>query len=130
MINQVALTGRLTKDIELKYTQSGNAVASFILAVNRRFVNQQGQRETDFINCVLWRKNAENLANFAHKGSLIGIEGSLQTRSYIDSDNKKIYITEVLCNAFTLLETKTQSNEQVTSKNQEILEMQPNDLPF
>lgn len=130
MINQVALTGRLTKDIELKYTQSGNAVASFILAVNRRFVNQQGQRETDFINCVLWRKSAENLANFAHKGSLIGIEGSLQTRSYIDSDNKKVYITEVLCNAFTLLETKTQSNEQVTSKNQEILEMQPNDLPF
>lgn len=118
MINTVVLTGRLTRDVELKYTSAGTAVANFSLAVNRKFTNQQGEREADFINCVIWRKSAENLANFTHKGSLIGVEGSLQTRSYNDNDGKTVYITEVLCNNFTFLESK-QSGQQNQSYQQQ-----------
>ena len=75
MINAVALTGRLTRDIDLRYTQGGTAVASFTLAVNRNFTNAQGERESDFINCVIWRKSAENLSKFVQKGSQLGIQG-------------------------------------------------------
>ena len=82
MINRVVLVGRLTKDPEVRYIQSGTAVVSFTLAVNRQYTNQQGQREADFINCVIWRKPAENFANFTKKGSLVGIDGRLQTRNY------------------------------------------------
>ena len=81
-MNTVQLVGRLTKDLDLKFTQTGEAVANFTIAVNRNFTNQQGEREADFINCVIWRKSAENLANFTRKGSLIGLDGRLQTRSY------------------------------------------------
>ncbi len=77
MINRSVLVGRLTRDSELKYTQNNTAVATFSLAVNRSFTNQNGEREADFINCVIWRKAAESLANFTHKGSLIGIDGRL-----------------------------------------------------
>ncbi|KEK11021.1 hypothetical protein EP18_13675, partial [Lysinibacillus sphaericus] len=82
MINRVVLVGRLTKDPELRYTPNGIAATRFTVAVNRSFSNQQGEREADFINCVAWRKQAENLANFMRKGSLIGVEGRIQTGSY------------------------------------------------
>ena len=82
MINNVVLTGRLTKDVDLRYTSSGTAVGSFSIAVDRQFKNQQGEKETDFINCVIWRKSAENFANFTRKGSLVGIQGRIQTRNY------------------------------------------------
>ena len=75
MINRVVLVGRLTRDVDLRYTQSGVAVASFTLAVDRNYTNQAGSRDADFISCVIWRKSAETLANYAHKGSLIGLEG-------------------------------------------------------
>ncbi len=81
MINRVILVGRLTKDPELRYTPNGVAVANFTLAVNRPFTNQQGDREADFINCIIWRKQAENVAQFLTKGSLAGIDGRMQTRS-------------------------------------------------
>lgn len=106
MINRVVLSGRTTKALEVKYTQSGIAVASFTLAVNRQFRDKDGNREADFINCVIWRKGAENLANFTHKGSLIGIDGHLQTRNYQDKDGKKVYVTEVVVDNFVLLESK------------------------
>lgn len=106
MINRVVLSGRTTKALEVKYTQSGIAVASFTLAVNRQFRDKDGNREADFINCVIWRKGAENLANFTHKGSLIGIDGHLQTRNYQDKDGKKVYVTEVVVDDFVLLESK------------------------
>ncbi len=93
MINRVVLVGRLTKDSDLKYTSSGTAVASFTLAVNRQFTNQSGEREADFINCVVWRKQAESLANFTRKGSLIGVEGRLQTRSYDNQQGQRVYVT-------------------------------------
>ena len=80
MINNVTLVGRMTRDAELRYTPQNQAVATFSLAVNRPFKSQNGEREADFINCVIWRQQAENLANWAKKGALIGITGRIQTR--------------------------------------------------
>lgn len=119
MINQVALTGRLTRDIEVKYTQSGTAVGTFTLAVTRRFPNKQtGERESDFVNCVIWQKSAENLAKFTHKGSLIGVQGRIQTRTYDDKDGKRVYVTEVVVEDFALLESRsTSENGASASQN-------------
>ena len=88
MINRVVLVGRLTKDPELRYTPNGIPVSTFTLAVNRTFTNRQGEREADFINCVVWRKQAENVANYLRKGSLAGVEGRIQTRSYEAQDGR------------------------------------------
>ena len=111
MINNIVLVGRLTKDCDLKYTPSGTAVGTFTLAVNRQFTNQAGEREADFINCVIWRKSAENFANFTRRGSLVGITRRIQTRNYEGNDGKRVYITEVVADNFTLLEPK-QTTEQ------------------
>ena len=111
MITRVILTGRLTNNPELKYTTSGNAVATFNLAVNRQFKNQNGEREADFIRCIIWRKSAENLTNFTHKGSLIGVEGRIQTRSYENQQGQRVYVTEVIVDSFALLESR-QDNQQ------------------
>ena len=109
MINSVVLVGRLTRDPELRYTPSGRPWQSFTVAIDRRFTNQQGQREADFINCVMWRKATENFANFTHKGSLVGIEGRIQTRSYENQQGQRVYVTEVLAENFSLLESKAES---------------------
>lgn len=101
-MNRVVLVGRLTKDAELRYTPSGVAVASFTLAVNRPFANQQGEREADFINVVAWRKTAENLANYTTKGSLVAVDGRLQTRSY-EKDGRRVYVTEVVADTVQFL---------------------------
>lgn len=106
MLNRVVLVGRLTKDPDLRYTASGIAVANFTIAVNRPFSNQQGDREADFINCVVWRKPAENLANYMGKGSLIGVDGRIQTRSYDGQDGKRVYVTEVVADSVQFLESK------------------------
>ncbi|KWU39923.1 single-stranded DNA-binding protein [Levilactobacillus brevis] len=106
MINRVVLTGRLTRDVDLRYTQGGAAVATFNLAVDRRFTNQQGEREADFVSCVIWRKPAENFANFFHKGSLVGIEGRIQTRNYENKQGQRVYVTEVIVENFSFLESK------------------------
>lgn len=111
MINTVALTGRLTRDPELNYTGNGIAVVNFRLAVNRSFKNANGEREADFINCQGWRKTAEIIAENLNKGSLIGVEGRIQTRNYQDNDGKTIYITEVVVDNLTFLESKS-SNRQ------------------
>ncbi|KRM19537.1 single-stranded dna-binding protein [Ligilactobacillus hayakitensis DSM 18933 = JCM 14209] len=110
MINRTVLVGRLTRDPELRYTQSGAAVVSFTVAVNRQFTNQQGEREADFINCVMWRKPAENFANFTHKGSMVGIDGRLQTRSYENQQGQRVYVTEVVADNFSLLESRAESD--------------------
>ena len=104
MLNSVVLVGRLTKDPELRYTPSNQAVAAFSLAVNRNFKGQNGEREADFINCVIWRQQAENLANWAKKGALIGITGRIQTRNYENQQGQRIYVTEVVADSFQLLE--------------------------
>ncbi|WP_129045489.1 single-stranded DNA-binding protein [Companilactobacillus metriopterae] len=115
MINRVVLVGRLTRDPELRYTSSGSAVASFTVAVNRQFTNQQGEREADFINCVIWRKAAENFSNFTNKGSLVGIEGRLQTRSYENQQGNRVYVTEVVVDSFSLLESRSESERRSSS---------------
>lgn len=107
MINNVTLVGRLTKDPDLRYTASGTAVATFTLAVNRNFANQSGNREADFINCVIWRKPAETMATLAKKGSLIGVVGRIQTRTYDNQQGQRVYVTEVVADNFQLLESKT-----------------------
>ena len=95
-MNKIMLIGRLTKDPELRYTQSGSAVASFTLAVNRRFANQNGEREADFINCVAWQKTGEFVANYFKKGQLMALEGRLQVRSYDGNDGQRRWVTEVV----------------------------------
>lgn len=106
MINSVCLVGRLTRDPELRYTPSNVAVATFSLAVNRNFKDANGERETDFINCVIWRQQAENLANWAKKGALIGITGRIQTRSYENQQGQRVYVTEVVAENFQMLESR------------------------
>ena len=107
MLNRVVLVGRLTRDPDLRYTASGVAVANFTVACNRPFTNQQGNREADFINCVVWRRPAENLANYMKKGSLVGVDGRIQTRSYEGQDGKMVYVTEVVADSVQFLETKS-----------------------
>lgn len=114
MINNITLVGRLTKDPDMKYTGNGTAVATFTLAVNRNFTNQSGEREADFINCVIWRKPAETLANYAKKGVLIGVTGRIQTRSYDNQQGQKVYVTEVIAGNFQLLESKKADSSQNT----------------
>ena len=107
MLNRVVLVGRLTRDPELRYTPGGGkAVANFTVAVNRPFTNQIGEREADFINCVIWGKPAESLANYQKKGNLIGVDGRIQTRSYDGKDGKRVYITEVVAESVQFLESK------------------------
>lgn len=112
MINQVVLVGRLTKEVNLKYTPSNQAVATFSLAVNRNFKGQNGEREADFINCVIWRQQAENLANWAKKGALIGITGRIQTRNYENQQGQRVYVTEVVADSFQLLESQKERGNQ------------------
>ena len=115
-MNNVNLIGRLTRPVDLRYTQSGVACGSFTLAVTRRFKNKNGEREADFIGCVIWKKGAENLANFTQKGSLIGVSGAIQTRNYENQQGQRVYVTEVLVENFDLLESrKTADNGVLTS---------------
>lgn len=112
MINNVVLVGRLTKDPDLRYTQSGTAVANFTLAVNRTFTNQGGEREADFINCVIWRKAAENLANMVGKGAQIGVTGRIQTRNYENKEGQRVFVVEVVAENFQMLESRNKQNGQ------------------
>ncbi|TDQ38357.1 single-stranded DNA-binding protein [Aureibacillus halotolerans] len=107
MLNRVVLVGRLTRDPELRYTPNGQAVANFTLAVDRPFTNQQGTREADFLNCVVWRRQAENVANFLKKGSLAGVDGRIQSRSYDNQEGRRVYITEVVAESVQFLEPKS-----------------------
>ncbi|EAE4973705.1 single-stranded DNA-binding protein [Listeria monocytogenes] len=117
MMNRVVLVGRLTKDPELRYTPAGVAVATFTLAVNRTFTNQNGEREADFINCVVWRKPAENAANFLKKGSMAGVDGRVQTRNYEGNDGKRVYVTEIVAESVQFLESKNNNAEGATLNN-------------
>ena len=118
MLNRVTLVGRLTKDAELRRTSSGRAVANFTLAVNRNFKTGDGQ-DADFINCVCWRKVAENTANYCSKGSLVSVDGRLQTRNYENNQGQKVFVTEVVADSVQFLETKRNSNIQAESPKKE-----------
>ncbi len=108
MINRVVLVGRLTRDLDLRKTPSGASVVSFSIACNRR-TKVEGQPDADFINCVAWNKTADLMAQYLHKGALIGIEGRIQTRTYDDKDGKKVYVTEVVTESVQFLEPKSAS---------------------
>ena len=137
-MNKVILIGRLTRDIELRYTQKGTARATFTLAVDRRFKNQDGEKETDFINCVIWDKQAENAAKYVGKGSQVGVVGRIQTRSYEAKDGHKVYVTEVVVEEIEFMGGgKTERGSQRSEYDQSPVEddFQPledddDDLPF
>jgi len=107
MINQVVLVGRLTKDPELRYTADGAAVVNVTLAVSRNFRNAEGVVDTDFVHCTLWRKVAENTAHYCRKGSIIGVTGRIQTRSYENQDGKRVHVTEVVAESVRFMGGKT-----------------------
>lgn len=142
MLNSVTLVGRMAGDAELRYTPSNQAVATFRLAVNRNFKSQNGEREADFINCVIWRQQAENLANWAKKGALIGITGRIQTRSYENQQGQRVYVTEVVANDFQLLESRKEREggqsqgyshpdfSRQTQMNANPMDISDDDLPF
>ncbi|ANU69948.1 single-stranded DNA-binding protein [Erysipelotrichaceae bacterium I46] len=106
MINRVVLVGRLTKDPVLRKTANGASVVSFTVACTRRF-KQEGHPEADFINTVAWNKTADSVSQYTHKGSLVGVEGRIQTRSYDDKDGKRVYVTEVVADSVQFLESKS-----------------------
>lgn len=130
MINNVVLVGRLTRDPELKFTPNGAAVATFTLAVNRNFTNQSGQREADLINCVIWRKPAETLANYAKKGTLLGVTGRIQTRSYDNPQGQRVYVTEVVAETFQLMESKDVSEQRANETNETAEKSKPTPTPL
>lgn len=132
-MNRVTLIGRLTKDPNLRFTPNGVAVCTFTLAVNRTFTNQQGEREVDFINCIAWRKTAENTANYTKKGSLVGVDGRIQTRNYEGKDGKRVYVTEVVAETVQFLEPKKQEQQRYTHNPGDPFQGEPIDdsaLPF
>ena len=134
MINHVVVVGRLTRKPEIKFISTGTKYTQFSVATQRNFKNKSGEYEADFINCLMWRNAAENFVKFTDKGSLVGIEGRIQTRSY-DKDGRTVYITEVLAEGFSLLETKkvveAKNNQPVFSSNEaEPIEFSEDDLPF
>lgn len=136
MINSVALTGRLTRDVDLRTTQSGISVASFTLAVNRQYSKD---KEADFINCVAFKKTAEVLQQFAGKGRLIGVTGSIQTRHYTGKDGKEVYVTEVLANNISFLDSRNSTQSEYNGQQggnfnqqwpQGSVNVSPEDLPW
>lgn len=132
MINNVTLIGRMTRDAELKQTPNGQSVAIFNLAVNRNFKNSDGEREADFINCVIWGTSAENLANWTKKGALIAIVGRIQTRNYENQQGQRVYITEVVAEKFQTLEKKDNATNTNSLYDQapNITDVSDDGLPF
>lgn len=138
MLNRTILVGRLTRDPEIRHTSDGTATASFSLAVNRQFKNKQGEREADFINCVIWRKAAETFCNYTHKGSQVAIDGRIQTRNYENSEGNRVYVTEVVVENFSFLDggngsegkNKASSKIDPFAKNGDSIDISDDDLPF
>jgi single-strand DNA-binding protein len=151
MINRCVLVGRLTKDPELRYTSGNIPYTRFTIAVNRTFTGAGGDREADFIQCIAWRRQAEVVSRFVKKGSLVGVEGRIQTGSYDDKDGKRVYTTDVVCDSVQFLEPKNSDNdntyepkaptkyerqsynqsEKVEKKqNTPIIDVSEDDLPF
>ncbi len=113
-MNKAILVGRLTKDPELKTTGSGVSVCSFTLAINRRFKNAEGNYDADFINCVAWRQQAEFISKYFSKGRMVGICGSIQTRTYDREDGQRVYVTEVVADEVSFVDSKSQTDSVAT----------------
>ena len=144
MVNRVVLVGRLTKDPMIRKTQTGKSVLSYTVAVNRRYAQNE---QADFINCVAWEKTAEIIGQYARKGSLISVEGRIQSRSYDDKDGKRVYVTEVFSESIQLLDSKSDNEARASSSSSSfqyeadepsyedgddspILDISSDDLPF
>lgn len=136
MINNVTLIGRLTRDAELRNTPSNIATAQFNVACNRNFKNANGEYDADFINCVMWREQAERFCNWTKKGMLVGITGRIQTRSYEGNDGKRVYVTEVVAENFQVLEKRDNTanqnsmTEQMPPNYANPMDIEDSDLPF
>lgn len=128
MINRVILVGRLTKDPEYRQTPNGVSVATFTLAVNRPFTNSQGEREADFINVVVFRRQAENVNNYLSKGSLAGVDGRIQSRNYENNEGRRVFVTEVVADNVQFLEPK--NNNQQNNQSQQQGQAPANNNPF
>lgn len=129
MINRVILVGRLTKDPEYRQTPNGVSVATFTLAVNRSFTNSQGEREADFINVVVFRRQAENVNNYLFKGSLAGVDGRIQSRSYENKEGQRVFVTEVVADSVQFLEPKN-NNQQNNQPQQQRGQAPAGNNPF
>ncbi|HCZ0435315.1 TPA: single-stranded DNA-binding protein [Staphylococcus aureus] len=129
MLNRAVLVGRLTKDPELRSTPNGVNVGTFTLAVNRTFTNAQGEREADFINVVVFKKQAENVKNYLSKGSLAGVDGRLQTRNYENKDGQRVFVTEVVADSVQFLEPKN-NNQQPNNNYHQQGQTQTGNNPF
>ncbi len=135
MLNRIVLIGRLTKDPELRFTPNGHAVCSFTLAVDRPYVGQDGNRETDFINIVVWNKLGENCAQYLAKGKMAAVDGRLQIRSYEGNDGQRRYVTEVIADNVRFLTPKSESGSQQSQSESWVgdnggYNSSPDDLPF
>ena len=132
-MNKCILVGNLARDPELTTTSNGVAVCRFSIAVSRRYANSDGERETDFLNIVVWRNLGENCHKFLKKGSKVGIVGNIQSRSYDATDGTKRYVTEIVAEEVEFLSTKSQDGEVPKVSNEEVAKLQPIDddgLPF
>ena len=136
MINNVALIGRLTRDAELRYTPSNIATAQFNIACNRNFKNANDEYDADFINCVMWREQAERFCNWTKKGMLVGITGRIQTRNYENQQGQRIYVTEVVAESFQILEKRDNTanqnsmTEQIPPSFSSPMDITDDKLPF
>ena len=131
-MNKAFLIGRLTRDPELRYSSSNAAIVNFSIAIDRQYTNNQGQRETDFINIVAFQKQAENIKKYVTKGSLVAVDGRIQTRNYEDKDGKRVYVTEVVADRVQFLSTKGSTSDGVSSApldNVSPADFQTNDAP-
>lgn len=131
-MNKAFLIGRLTRDPELRYSSSNAAIVNFSIAIDRQYTNNQGQRETDFINIVAFQKQAENIKKYVTKGSLVAVDGRIQTRNYEDKDGKRVYVTEVVADRVQFLSTKGSTPDSVSSApldNVSPADFQTNDTP-
>lgn len=130
MLNRIVLIGRLTRDPSLRYTNQGTAVCSMNLAVDRKFKNAAGEKETDFIDIVAWRQLGENCANYLSKGKLAAVEGSLQIRSYEDKDGNKRRVAEVLADSVQFLSPRENSQQPAAGNQGAFWSGTDEDLPF
>lgn len=119
-MNKAFLIGRLTRDPELRYSSSNAAIVNFSIAIDRTYTNNQGQRETDFINIVAFQKQAENIKKYVGKGSLVAVDGRIQTRNYEDKDGKRVYVTEVVADRVQFLDTKNSMNQTVSDSEDNV----------
>lgn len=144
MINRVVLVGRLTRDPELRKTVNGASVATFTIAIDNRTKGPNGEKTTSFIPCTAWNQQAENACKYTHKGSLVGVEGRLNQRSYDAKDGRKVSVVEVICDSVQFLESKNSNTasredtgytpdivpDDVEEKNTSSIDVADDDLPF